>query len=80
MNVTFTLDSPELLAEFLAAAGKAGIVGPLGGHRSVGGCRASLCNGVTQEMAGRLIDFMHGFERQNRRNRASRWQEELVNA
>jgi phosphoserine aminotransferase len=65
MNVTFTLDSPELLAQFLAAAGNAAIRG-LAGHRSVGGCRASLFNGVTQEAVGKLIDFMHGFEREHR--------------
>jgi phosphoserine aminotransferase len=62
MNVVFTLRSPELLGEFLADAQRAGILG-LGGHRSVGGCRASLFNGVTVEAVRRLVDFMHVFER-----------------
>jgi phosphoserine aminotransferase len=65
MNVTFTLDPPELLAPFLAAADNAAIMG-LAGHRSVGGCRASLFNGVSQDAVGKLIDFMHGFERERR--------------
>jgi phosphoserine aminotransferase len=65
MNVTFTLPSEQLLGRFLDEAGKAGIVG-LGGHRSMGGCRASLFNGVTQDMVDRLVDFMHAFERRNR--------------
>lgn len=42
------------------------LVAGLAGHRSVGGCRASLFNGVTEDMVARLIDFMHGFERRNR--------------
>lgn len=69
-NVTFALPSAELHRQFLEEADKAGFVG-LAGHRSVGGCRASLFNGVTQEMVGQLVDFMDGFEQRNRQRRGS---------
>ena len=65
-NVTFRLPSEELHHRFLEDADKAGFVG-LAGHRSAGGCRASLFNGVTQDMVGRLVDFMAAFEQRNRR-------------
>lgn len=64
MNVVFTLPTPELLAEFLEEVGRARMVG-LAGYRSVGGCRASLFNGVTREAVERLVDFMRGFEHQH---------------
>ena len=64
MNVTFTPPAGRLLCQFLDESGKAGFAG-LAGHRSVGGCRASLFNGVTEDMVARLIDFMHGFARRN---------------
>jgi phosphoserine aminotransferase len=64
MNVTFTPPTTRLLREFLDESGKAGFAG-LAGHRSIGGCRASLFNGVTEDMVARLIDFMHGFARRN---------------
>jgi len=79
MNVTFTLPDQELLAQFLAAAEAAGILG-LAGHRSVGGCRASLFNGVTQDAVARLIDFMHAFERANRMPGKATRPRELINA
>jgi phosphoserine aminotransferase len=69
-NVTFTLPSADLHRKFLEEADKAGFAG-LAGHRSVGGCRASLSNGVTQEMVDRLVDFMDTFERRNRRQRGT---------
>lgn len=61
-NVVFTLPTPELTRRFLDEAEDAGFVG-LAGHRTVGGCRASLFNGVTVESVRRLVDFMHDFER-----------------
>ena len=64
MNVVFTLPSAELLAEFLAAASQAGLAG-LAGHRSVGGCRASLFNGVTQESVDHLVSFLDAFAGQH---------------
>jgi phosphoserine aminotransferase len=63
-NVTFTLPSERLHGRFLEAADKAGFVG-LAGHRSLGGCRASLFNGVTQEAVDRLVGFMDDFARRN---------------
>ena len=63
-NVTFSLPSAELHRQFLEAADKAGFIG-LAGHRSTGGCRASLFNGVTLEMVDRLIGFMDAFAQRN---------------
>lgn len=63
-NVTFTLPSEQLHRRFLEAADKAGFVG-LAGHRSLGGCRASLFNGVTQGAVDRLVDFLDDFTRRN---------------
>jgi phosphoserine aminotransferase len=62
--VVFTLPSAELLAEFLAAADQAGLAG-LAGHRSIGGCRASLFNGVTQESVDYLVGFLDAFAGQH---------------
>jgi len=65
-NVTFTLPSGRLHGRFLEAADKAGFVG-LAGHRSLGGCRASLFNGVTQDAVDQLVGFMDDFARRNQR-------------
>ena len=62
MNVTFTLPDPELEKEFLAEAKKKGFVG-LAGHRSVGGCRASLYNAVSYESCLALRDLMVSFRK-----------------
>ena len=37
----------------------------LAGHRSVGGMRASIYNGVPEEGVDALIDFMKEFEKNN---------------
>ena len=60
MNVTFNLPSQALETEFLAAALAAGFSG-LGGHRSVGGIRASLYNGMQLAAVESLVDFMTDF-------------------
>lgn len=60
MNVTFRLPTPELEQQFLAEAGTARL-GGLKGHRSVGGCRASIYNAVTFEAVSALVDFMKDF-------------------
>ena len=60
MNVTFNLPSQAMEAEFLAAALAAGFSG-LGGHRSVGGIRASLYNGMQLAAVESLVDFMADF-------------------
>lgn len=64
MNVVFRLPSEELEAKFLREAESRGLVS-LKGHRSVGGCRASLYNAMPQEGAAALAEFMAGFRRAN---------------
>ena len=62
MNVTFHLPSQELNDRFKKEAKAAGMDG-LGGHRSVGGLRASLYNAVTLDDVNKLVEFMHEFQR-----------------
>jgi phosphoserine aminotransferase len=62
MNVTFRLPSEELEKQFIAEATKAGLDG-LKGHRSVGGCRASIYNAFPREGVEALVSFMKEFER-----------------
>jgi phosphoserine aminotransferase len=64
MNVTFTLPTPELEAQFIREAGAIGLDG-LKGHRSVGGCRASIYNAFPREGVERLVSFMADFARKN---------------
>lgn len=61
MNVTFRLRDEKLEKSFLAGAVENGLIG-LKGHRSVGGCRASLYNAVTLENVKSLVKFMREFE------------------
>jgi phosphoserine aminotransferase len=60
MNVVFTLPTKELEKQFIEEAFEAGIVG-VGGHRTRGGCRVSLYNGVTLEAVEILVEFMEKF-------------------
>ncbi len=64
MNVTFRLPSEELERIFVQKALKHDIEG-LKGHRSVGGCRASIYNAVSLEAVEILADFMRTFEKEN---------------
>ncbi|MFB4163743.1 3-phosphoserine/phosphohydroxythreonine transaminase [Alteribacillus sp. JSM 102045] len=64
MNITFNLASEELNQKFLTEAKNAGFVG-LNGHRSVGGCRASIYNAVSVESCQALRDFMINFQQNN---------------
>ena len=64
MNIVWCLGTEELEKRFLAGAGKAGLVN-LAGHRSVGGCRASLYNAMPVEGARRLAGFMAEFAKKN---------------
>lgn len=64
MNVSFNLPTPELEAKFIAEATKAGLNG-LKGHRSIGGCRASIYNAFPREGVVKLVDFMQKFEKNN---------------
>ena len=62
MNVTFRLPSEDLEKRFIAEAADAGL-GGLKGHRSVGGCRASIYNPTTLESVEGLVGFMKEFEK-----------------
>ncbi|MDX9786972.1 MAG: 3-phosphoserine/phosphohydroxythreonine transaminase [Desulfobacterales bacterium] len=64
MNVTFRLPTEELEKRFIEAAGKNGF-GGLKGHRSVGGCRASIYNPTPLKAVEALVDFMKTFEKEN---------------
>lgn len=64
MNVAFRLGSEELEGKFIAEATAAGLDG-LKGHRSVGGCRASIYNAMPTEGVQALVDFMKEFQRTN---------------
>ncbi len=62
MNVVFRLPTQELEQDFIQEANQVGLVG-LKGHRSVGGCRASLYNAVDLKAVESLVDFMKEFVR-----------------
>lgn len=64
MNVVFNLASSELEQKFLKEALSAGFNG-LGGHRSIGGIRASLYNALTLPAVHELATFMDDFRRRN---------------
>jgi phosphoserine aminotransferase len=64
MNVTFRLPSEALEQQFVAEASKNDL-GGLKGHRSVGGCRASIYNPTPLSGVEALVDFMKTFEKQN---------------
>jgi phosphoserine aminotransferase len=64
MNVTFRLPNEDLEKTFVADATKNKLVG-LKGHRSVGGCRASIYNAMPIEGIEALVDFMKVFESKN---------------
>lgn len=61
MNVTFTLPNDELTAEFLKGAVDLKLK-ELKGHRSVGGCRASIYNAFPIEGCQVLAEYMREFE------------------
>ncbi len=64
MNVSFNLATPELEAKFIAEATKIGLNG-LKGHRSIGGCRASIYNAFPREGVVKLTEFMQEFKENN---------------
>jgi phosphoserine aminotransferase len=64
MNIPFRLPSEELEKKFIEEA-KANRMNNLKGHRSVGGCRASLYNSLPMESAKALNSFMKEFEKKN---------------
>merc|ERR1712176_1443714 len=67
MNVPFVIkgDDEALTKKFLEQAKKVKLY-TLAGHRSVGGCRASLYNGMPYEGVEALHDFMKSFMDENR--------------
>lgn len=64
MNVTFTLPSDDLTSAFLKEA-KGHKLEELKGHRSVGGCRASIYNAFPLEGCQLLAEFMADFAKRN---------------
>lgn len=64
MNVCFLPKNEEDTPKFIAKATEAGCVG-IGGHRSVGGFRASIYNAMPIEGVQKLVDVMQQFEKDN---------------
>jgi phosphoserine aminotransferase len=64
MNVTFNLPTPELEKIFINEALSLGFSG-LKGHRSVGGCRASIYNAFPTEGVEKFVGFMGKFEQKH---------------
>ena len=65
MNAVFTLPTEELTQQFIQEALEAGIVG-VKGHRTRGGCRVSLYNGVSLPAVEGLVEFMEKFAKKIR--------------
>jgi len=67
MNVPFTIKggNQDVEKKFMEEAKKEKLY-TLAGHRSVGGCRASLYNGMPVEGVVKLCDFMKSFMDENR--------------
>jgi phosphoserine aminotransferase len=65
MNIPFRVKKDEKLeAKFLKEAQEAGLI-ELKGHRSVGGCRASIYNAMPVEGVEALVNFMKKFRDEN---------------
>ena len=60
MNVVFRLPSEDLERGFVKQAEEAGLAN-LRGHRSVGGIRASIYNGMSDGGVDALVGFMEAF-------------------
>lgn len=65
MNVVFNLASREIENQFVKEAEATGFSG-LAGHRSIGGLRASLYNGLELSAVETLVDFMADFKSRHR--------------
>lgn len=63
-NVVFTLPTKELTQAFLERATENGLVN-IKGHKLVGGCRASIYNGMPLEGVQKLTEVMEAFEKEN---------------
>lgn len=65
MNIPFRVNQNEdLEKKFVKESAEAGLL-DLAGHRSVGGCRASLYNAMPIEGVHALIAFMEKFKAEN---------------
>jgi phosphoserine aminotransferase len=65
VNITFRVKKDEdLEKKFLSEAEKEGLI-QLKGHRSVGGCRASIYNAMPKEGVEALVSFMKKFREEN---------------
>jgi len=64
MNIAFNLPTADLEEKFIKEADIQGLNG-LKGHRSIGGCRASIYNAFPQEGITLLAQFMQEFEKNN---------------
>jgi len=64
MNITFRLSDKKTEERFLDEATQNGLHG-LKGHKSVGGCRASLYNAITIDSVTKLVTFMREFEKKS---------------
>ena len=64
MNIVFRLPSEQLEAKFLEQSAQADLLN-LKGHRSVGGCRASVYNAMPRDGVVALVDFMRRFAADN---------------
>ena len=64
MNVSFNLPTADLEKKFVAEAAAVGLDG-LKGHRSIGGCRASIYNAFPREGIVKLVEFMKEFQANN---------------
>ena len=65
MNIPFNLPNADLEAKFIDEAAEIGLNG-LKGHRSIGGCRASIYNAFPKEGVEKLVAFMKQFEAANK--------------
>lgn len=65
MNVVFVTGNADLDKKFVAEAKAAGLHN-LGGHRSIGGMRASIYNAMPEEGVDALIGFMKKFQEENK--------------
>ena len=64
MNVPFLLVNESLNEKVLKESKEAGVLA-LKGHRSVGGMRASIYNGLPEEGVDALVDVMDIFSKEN---------------
>ncbi|MDR0852495.1 MAG: 3-phosphoserine/phosphohydroxythreonine transaminase [Clostridiales Family XIII bacterium] len=64
MNAVFGTGNADLDEKFVAKAQGEGLI-DIGGHRSVGGMRASIYNAMPEEGVDALIAFMRQFEDEN---------------